>query len=836
MSDLMEILDRARRSLSMLRGDGVPDPATSAPGTPAPGTEESESDRIDRVLADKMPQSSRSTRLGEAMHSGVDSFWNTVAPYLATKVPGLSQVHDLASRGADYVDQSLTSSGMDSPVGARARLFGGQLAHDVADMIPSTVGGAAMLAAPAGVAKVLKPGARMLGRAAEMIGDTPLPEFGGAAGPKLLGAYESSGGNVDALDSRLASRPQGTFSTDTNEPRTFLRSTEPSGAGVDPLDSRFGARRQGVVPGDTSEPAPVSQFLRSTEPSGANTDPLDSRFGAQRQGTVPGDDGVRDPFARASQGDFSDLAEPTAGAVDDAPAATRGNPQPDRLSALYRMLGAEDASSMETPRARRFVSESAAPEGAPAARTAAAAPGETTTDEWAARMAERPRELPVDDAMPVENDTVAKIRNLYNQMLPKFEEANASAPDVPFDVPPEPFPDYYQRVLTEDPRQLMGAERKVRGELDAATPQQGPGLADLLKGESGSASTEQMSEIMGKVPAAAEKVRYFSMLANLPPQLKNVLGNIGMVGARSAEELGQGNVRQSGNVLKQFFNPQTAREFVNEYKNPKPGRWGAPTGVLGIPGRVMGAVDSATKDALERAGYDQATRELITATGDPRSGAGKWLTEGPSKSALIRTIIPFARTATSLAERGVERTPLLGMLKPVVKMTGAKPEEVLARQALGTGASALGYSAGKANANEPAGHKGLLNNPYALALLGPYALPAEMAYAAGKVRGSNKQQTTYDVGKAAYDAAIKSLPIPTDAYSYDPRNIAASYVPGALPAAATAMGDRSPKEYQTAKNTMSRDHRELWPLAPAIAKIPFLRDLLLRTRRVPRED
>lgn len=480
---------------------------------------------------------------------------------------------------------------------------------------------------------------------------------------------------------------------------------------------------------------------------------------------------------------------------------------------------------------------------------------ETTVPETLARAREVPRSLPVDETTgppetssgksqlsdmlaqdaqrmyearngntinadftsePAPASPIHPIQRLFDKLQPKWAAANASAPDVPFDVPAESFPEFYQRVLTDDPRQLMGAERAVRAQVDPVT-------ADP-SGEAGFVDPSTLGPGLKALAPILERVRYASMLSGPTTQAVNIAGNVGAIGARAAEEALTGNLSGAGKVLREFFSPQTLREFRTEWNNPPEGRWGPTTGVLGAPGRLMGAADAAAKDALGRAGISPEEARLITYTNQPKSASGAGLVKFFNDTPLARLVVPFSRTATNIAERGLEHTPGVGMLPWVRAM---RPETTLgrslARQAIGGGAAVgLGMQAKSALARH---EHPWAENRVVQALLGPAALPVAATLAAVEKK---KAQTPWDNIQSGYNAAIRTLPVTSDTNQFDPRQILASFIPNAL-------RSLSPADSTMFDTTKVPGHPELKPLAPAIAKIPWLNAYLLRQKRARRQ-
>lgn len=426
-----------------------------------------------------------------------------------------------------------------------------------------------------------------------------------------------------------------------------------------------------------------------------------------------------------------------------------------------------------------------------------------------------------------------KITALWQDLVPKWKEALAKqeGDQIPFQVDPhEDLLPFAKRVMSDDPRALMGSERKVRAAVDAG--EEGSANPELLArlglaggGALAGSLIDKKNRGRGAVaglalgagvpallrnPDIMEKLRYFSLLSSPATQAKNVLGNVGAVGSRAAELALTGNAGKAGRVLKEAFSPQTIESARESFTRPvtTEGRWGTTSGVLGIPGRVMGAMDEATQGALRRAGEDPETAKLIAYNAEPRSQFGQGVTSFHGRGGpLARAVVPFARTATNLLERGVERIPGVGYLPAVRKMQNATFGEATARQALGALAGLVGYNVGG-------------EDPYAAAAAGPYALPFAVGAGIRKTVNRKGVQTPSDVIKGGVESVANAVPLPRDAYAYDPGKILAQYVPNAL----SLLSQRPPAGFDTSGSMLN----------PALAKIPGLNEALLRHKKIPK--
>ena len=182
---------------------------------------------------------------------------------------------------------------------------------------------------------------------------------------------------------------------------------------------------------------------------------------------------------------------------------------------------------------------------------------------------------------------------------------------------------------------------------DPATGESWALPAAITAGVAGAAALATRNPAMLKTAARGlQDLRIMSMLSGLAVP-KSILGNVGAATFSSIE-------RGSMAPLKQFFSPQTAREAVQAFKS------GAQSGV--IPeggtaisranpfGRVMGALDQATRSALVRGGLsaEDAAREVLQAP------LGKNRFTQALSSPVGQYLVPFQRTPFNALIEGLE--------------------------------------------------------------------------------------------------------------------------------------------------------------------------------------
>jgi hypothetical protein len=182
--------------------------------------------------------------------------------------------------------------------------------------------------------------------------------------------------------------------------------------------------------------------------------------------------------------------------------------------------------------------------------------------------------------------------------------------------------------------------------------------------------------MIGKGLKTLNDVRLQSMLSGLALP-KSLLGNVGAVGVASAE-------RRSLKPLKEFFKGETWRDAKAAYKASTPygttravaaGQMGLP-GIaspatnnlpnwLPTPGRIMGAFDEATQNALRRAGMsaDDAARETLQAPLPP--SLAKHL-EGE----FAQYAIPFRRTPFNQFLEGLDAASIKNFKKNPALLSG----------------------------------------------------------------------------------------------------------------------------------------------------------------------
>lgn len=431
------------------------------------------------------------------------------------------------------------------------------------------------------------------------------------------------------------------------------------------------------------------------------------------------------------------------------------------------------------------------------------------------------------------------IESLWKMLQPEWEQtlAKQEGDGIPFTVDPrEDLQSFSDRVMSDDPRQLMGRERKVRQQIDTGGQEgfaapgamyylggagAGAALGPLVDREddpalaaAGGAGLGLLGVTAARNPQMLERLRFSNLFsgAAIP---KSFLGNIGAVGSYMAE-----HPSRAGDVMSQLFDRRTGQAAVDAFHQGAQREFTAPhvgESIFDFPGKLIGAPDAAARNVLERAGASPQEAGQFTLSGAPSSEAGQWLTRGVSQFPMVRQILPVARTATNLIERGIERTPGLGQLPGVRAWSGASPQTALKRQGLGL--LAMGASAGVGAASAPGGPLDDWGDaaPYANALMGPYALPGAVASVAGRAiaRGGDLNDVMSQAGRELQN----QLPLPsvyTNPFSA-PGRYAGQFVP-----------------FGGVTRTLYPDYKSLDMnksfFGPAAAQVPFLNESLLGHR------
>ena len=248
------------------------------------------------------------------------------------------------------------------------------------------------------------------------------------------------------------------------------------------------------------------------------------------------------------------------------------------------------------------------------------------------------------------------------------------------------------------------------------TEDDGVGLGAGLAGAAGLVGAGLLARkpgMIGKGLRGANALRQQLMLSGFAAP-KSVLGNVGATAIESME-------RGSAAPLKQLFSRQTARDFVKNYKNPvlEEGMTRVPGPT---PGRFMGAMDTATRNAMQRAGMtaSEAEKAVLQAPLDGRLGKSL-------DSDTARYLLPF------------RRTPFNQFLEGLETYKGAHPVSL-----------AVSHGAGAAHGYATADERYPASIGFGTAGAAKYGLPYTVGAIAGRALGG---------GSDASSVASSALPV-----------------------------------------------------------------------------
>lgn len=611
------------------------------------------------------------------------------------------------------------------------------------------------------------------------------------------------------------------------EPSPFTTPGETAGGGLDPLDPRFAARPQGTVGGEflSADPfaspldhatqpsfgeAPVAAPINgpASSPAPPPTDPLEALLHEFEQGhaAVEPPDTPAAPVVNNGSGESAASIEALS---RQRGMADRGETfvKYDRAGQRTPLIG-PDAVDYHVQPGETYGVEG--PNGFQTLDDAGGRPPTATTDDPLRRFF-RFDEAPTSASgqRRLSADEVTRARGMQDTNLGE-PVAMPGTPSAFKPMPSDPAVEW----LTRGGRyaDLPASQRRLAIANDEH-------FAHLLGDESGFVDPQAIAAGLPKVADAANRLRYFSMLSSPVTQIKNVAGNVGAVTSHAAESALGGKFREAGDVLREFFSPQTVRDAIAEYHAPSEGgRWGDEGhSVLDIPGRTMGAIDRASKNALERANIPADQAHEITFTNRPKSDLGSSLNDALNRSTAGKLLVPFSKTATNILERGIERTPGLGYLAQALSggnLTTSVPKQILGAVAAGAGGYVGSRPGAAAYAKAHPTQKALIE-----ALLGPYAVP--YAIGSGAMQAAQKPKSTAaDVVQAALSTLSSAAPMPNE-YTLDPSRYLASYVPNIL-RDVNPLAGIDPAGFDVGHSFVNR----------SIAKIPVLNELLLHKSKV----
>lgn len=268
------------------------------------------------------------------------------------------------------------------------------------------------------------------------------------------------------------------------------------------------------------------------------------------------------------------------------------------------------------------------------------------------------------------------------------------------------MPDLANIYRQRQPQSPRAANAPVDEPLDEVSANDGFDAGDVAGGVAAGAAglgglyaLSKMPGSIGKIAKLVNSARMQLMLSGLAVP-KSALGNVGATAIASAE-------RGSTKPLRELFSRQTARDAVQGYRNAAQVGPAAAGARWHGPGRLMGALDEATRNALRRGGLsaDEAERAVL------QSPLNKDLADALDSPAA-QYAIPFRRTPFNQFTEGLKTY---------------KPENLRQHPAI----SALVHGAGAAHGAATADDEYPLSVGLGTAAAARYGLP----YAVGAIVG-----------------------------------------------------------------------------------------------------
>lgn len=292
--------------------------------------------------------------------------------------------------------------------------------------------------------------------------------------------------------------------------------------------------------------------------------------------------------------------------------------------------------------------------------------------------------------------------------------------------------------------------------------------------------------------------RYFSMLSRPATIIRASSGAVSGMLQMVAERLAQGRLKDARAMVRSIFE-EFGPTYLQALRDPSsiaiPGRVArkAPTGVLGLPLRLINAADAAAVRVGTRGGFTADEAARFTLAGTPTSAVGQRFVETVQTS-LLRYLVPFPRVTVQMLERGLERTPL-GLIPRVGKAidptlsTGTR----VVRAATGTAATVAGFQLGDDIPPE------LL--PFVEAAAGPLAIPLLLGVAARYAQERGQSIPARVLEQLNRQVPFAELELPTSASGV--ASLAGQFVPGIVSDVARVLDVEAPFGRETARETPS---------------------------------
>lgn len=453
------------------------------------------------------------------------------------------------------------------------------------------------------------------------------------------------------------------------------------------------------------------------------------------------------------------------------------------------------------------------------------------------------------------------IRRLHAALGPKWQAAlDAQQGDgIPFTVDPrESLDEFHQRVTTDPPASLMGAEKKARaqvdaGEVGAVSPQLLTTLAGTGVGAAvGGAAAEPDHRLRGAIegglfglagagalahPNAAKSLRATGLFGPVSVA-KKALGDTSNSGIEALTRLLTGDAAGAGRIVKSVAHPDTLSRIAEHFQHPDENAFSQaspfPAAVeqyTGASTRALGAITEGFQDRLQHAGLSPAEAARVTMVDEPHTDTGQALLE-LSRKGVFPAAMPVARVPINQTEMAIEHTPGLGQVDLARRALGDTPpspdewKRSLAKA--GIGAAAIGGGVahqvfggdGKYDPNAPSTLPDKLGRSM-LGVLGPLEAAGEGIGAAFSPARSKTAGSAGARGlKAAWQALLKNSPLPTG-MDISPSRLATEFVPNTLDTVGQMAGAPPAKDFDTSGGVLDG----------ALSHIPGLASLLLNKKR-----
>ena len=282
-------------------------------------------------------------------------------------------------------------------------------------------------------------------------------------------------------------------------------------------------------------------------------------------------------------------------------------------------------------------------------------------------------------------------------------------------------------------------------------------------------------------------------------------------------------------MYRQYMPSELARDLT------APGRLGVEQHMGGVGvGKFFGGPDMAAVNAMTKGGFSRADAARYTLTGTPQSKVSQFFLakqrEARQKGGLLEFMAtqaaPFARVGLLGLEKGLQRTPGLGILANRLMKTGATPTQQLVQQGVGAGAGVLGYKAEDWGIDPRIG-----------LVAGPLAGPAFLPLQAGRELRRQRERGRVSVPELAGELFRESSPLgfqPLALGSRPQTEVPRRFIPAGVADIAAALDPAFGRERGRAGLEQAAQRGEYTgPLFPgagaAMARLPGLREQLPET-------